>query len=323
MDAIVINSLTKVYGTTLAVDHIDLTIQKGEIMGLLGPNGAGKTTTLMILSTLLKPTLGTAIVNGFDVLAKPAQVRASIGMVFQDPSSDELLTAYENLKLHALMYDVPMRAIDKKINEVLSLVGLQERQHDKVKTYSGGMRRRMEIARGLLHEPKVLFLDEPTLGLDPQTREHIWVYIERLSKDTGMTIVLTTHYMEEAERLCHRVAIIDNGKIIALDTPAALCESLGGDMVFINGKNLQPQELAKLPFVRKIETLDHGLRIAVEDSAKNLQKLLQTAGETEFVTVHLPDLNDVFLHYTGKGIREAQGSVMEHIRAFSKARQNN
>jgi ABC-2 type transport system ATP-binding protein len=196
MNTIETKDLTKRYRELIAVDSLNLSIKKGEIFGLLGPNGAGKTTSLMMLSTLLKPTSGTAIINGFDLLKEPSKVRASIGMVFQDPSSDEILTAYENLKLHALLYNIPVKVIDKKIENVLGLVDLQKRKNDLVKTFSGGMRRRMEIARGLLHEPGIFFLDEPTIGLDPQTREHIWEYIKSLAKNTGMTIILTTHYME-------------------------------------------------------------------------------------------------------------------------------
>ena len=230
MSSIITTNLTKKYGDLTAVDDLNLSIESGEIFGLLGPNGAGKTTAIMMLSTLLKPTSGSATVNGFDIVKQPSRVRESIGIVFQDPSSDDTLTGYENLKLHALMYDVPMKEIDARIEKVMTLVDLHDRTHDIVKKYSGGMRRRMEIARGLLHEPKVLFLDEPTIGLDPQTREHMWHYIESLAKRLHMTIILTTHYMEEEERLCNRIAIIDHGKIAVLDTPANLIASIGGDI---------------------------------------------------------------------------------------------
>ncbi|MDP4261388.1 MAG: ATP-binding cassette domain-containing protein [Bacteroidota bacterium] len=320
-ETIEIKNLTKRYGDLVAVDHVNLSIARGEIFGLLGPNGAGKTTLLMILSTLLKPSSGEAIINGFDVIKQPSRVRQSIGMVFQDPSSDELLTGYENLKLHALMYDVPMNRIDEKIDEVLTLVDLEKRKNHKVKTYSGGMRRRMEIARGLLHQPHVLFLDEPTLGLDPQTREHIWEYIESLAKKTSMTIVLTTHYMEEAEKLCNRIAIIDHGQIIALDTTENLRHTITGDIVSLKGKNLLVEELKKLAFVKKAEQFDDHLQLTVENSGKNLQELLRTAGEIDFVEVHSPDLNDVFLYYTGKEIRESEGDMTEHIRSLTRAKQ--
>ena len=320
--SIEIHKLAKHFADLIAVDDLDLSIGKGEIFGLLGPNGAGKTTLLMMLSTLLKPTSGKALVNGFDVVVQPSQVRQSIGMVFQDPSSDELLSAYENLKLHALMYDVPMKMINRRIDEVLVLVGLESRKHDKVKTYSGGMRRRMEIARGLLHEPHILFLDEPTLGLDPQTREHIWHYIEELARQTEMTVVLTTHYMEEAEKLCGRVAIIDRGKIVALDTTENLRQKITGDLVTLRGAKLPVEGLKKLSFVQKVEEFNERLELTIENAPKNLEELLRTAGQIDFVEVRSPDLNDVFLFYTGKEIREEQGSALEHIRSLSKAKQS-
>jgi len=321
MDAITITNLTKNYNELTAVNGINFSVRQGEIFGLLGPNGAGKTTTLMMLSTLLKPTSGSATVNGFDVTAKPGEVRSSIGMVFQDPSSDELLSGYENLKLHALLYNLPLNIINKKIDEVLGLVDLQKRKNDMVRTYSGGMRRRMEIARGLLHAPKILFLDEPTLGLDPQTREHIWDYIMSLAKNTGMTIVVTTHYMEEADHLCNRVAIIDHGKIVALDSPDNLKRALGGDIVLLKGDSLNTEAIKKLSFVKAVEKQGVFTQISVVDSAKNLPELLRTAGEVTYVQSHSPDLNDVFLYYTGKEIREEEGSGMENMRAMTRARQ--
>jgi ABC-2 type transport system ATP-binding protein len=259
-------------------------------------------------------------VNDFDVCKEPAKVRNSIGMVFQDPSSDELLTGYENLKLHALMYDVPLKDINRKIDDVLTLVDLKERKKDIVKKYSGGMRRRMEIARGLLHQPEILFLDEPTLGLDPQTRERIWEYIETLARNMNMTIILTTHYMEEAEKLCDRIAIIDHGKIIKLDSPENLKKALKGDTVSIKGRNLFIHRLKKLAFVRKIIRSDGSVQLTVENAAKNLPRLLQAAGEVDYVEVHSPDLNDVFLHYTGKEIREQKGDEMEQLRTFTRMR---
>jgi ABC-2 type transport system ATP-binding protein len=320
MNTIETKDLTKRYRELIAVDSLNLSIKKGEIFGLLGPNGAGKTTSLMMLSTLLKPTSGTAIINGFDLLKEPSKVRASIGMVFQDPSSDEILTAYENLKLHALLYNIPVKVIDKKIENVLGLVDLQKRKNDLVKTFSGGMRRRMEIARGLLHEPGIFFLDEPTIGLDPQTREHIWEYIKSLAKNTGMTIILTTHYMEEADRLCDRVAIIDEGKIVALESPDNLKHGLGGDIVLLKGTNLAVEDIKKLHFVKAVEEQGAFLQLSIEESGKHLQELLKVAGEIEFVQAHSPDLNDVFLHYTGREIREEEGSSMDRLRAISRAK---
>ena len=319
MDTIKIEGLTKRYEELAAVESLNLTIKEGEVFGLLGPNGAGKTTTLMMLSTLLKPTSGTALVNGYDVVKEPARVRSAIGMVFQDPSSDEILTAYENLKLHALLYNVPAGQIDKKIDNVLGLVDLVKRKKDLVKQFSGGMRRRMEIARGLLHEPKIFFLDEPTIGLDPQTREHIWEYITSLAKNTGMTIILTTHYMEEADKLCDRVAIMDNGKIVALDTPGNLKKGLGGDIVLLKGRGLNVEALKALKYVTCAEEQGAYIQLAVEDSGRHLQEILRVAGEIESVEAHSPDLNDVFLHYTGREIREEEGSSMDRVRAIKKA----
>ena len=303
MNIIEINNLTKKYDKITAVDGISLSIKKGEIFGLLGPNGAGKTTTLMMLSTLLKPTSGTAVVNNFDVTKNPLQVRDSIGMVFQDPSSDNVLTAYENLKLHALLYDVPMKEIDGRINKVMKLVELETRLHDTVKKFSGGMRRRMEIARGLLHEPGIFFLDEPTIGLDPQTREHMWHYIKSLAQKNGMTIILTTHYMEEAETLCDRIAIVDHGKIIALDTPKNLIASLGGDIVILRGADASIDETA-LSFKAQCKKTDGYLKITLENMNKNLQELLNNAKSVDAVEVHSANLNDVFLHFTGRDIRD-------------------
>ena len=211
--------LTKKYGDLVAVDSLNLKIEYGEVFGLLGPNGAGKTTLISMLCTIINPSSGSAAVNGFDILKQAANVRRSIGIVFQDPSIDDRLTGRENLKLHACLYDMPSDLTKNRIAEVLKLVDLEDRADSRMRTYSGGMRRRLELARGLLHNPKVLFLDEPTLGLDPQTREHIWAYIEDLARKDQVTIILTTHYMEEAERLCGRVAIIDYGKIKVADTP--------------------------------------------------------------------------------------------------------
>ncbi len=309
MESIKTIELKKTYGEIKAVDGINLAVGEGEIFGLLGPNGAGKTTLLMMLSTLLKPTSGTAIVNGFNVVTRPDKVRESIGMVFQDPSSDTLLSGYENLKLHALMYNLPLKEINKKIEKVLELVDLQKRQHDVVKKYSGGMRRRLEIARGLLHEPKIFFLDEPTLGLDPQTRQHIWTYIRALAEKIKMTIIVTTHYMEEAEKLCNRIAIIDHGRIVALDSPENLIHATGGDIVSLKGQKLNLKELESLTFVKGIKIVEGKFQLAVENAGKNLQEILSTAGEVEFVKVHSPDLNDVFLFYTGREMREEGDEV--------------
>lgn len=214
--------LTKKFHDFTAVNEISFEVKKGEIFAFLGPNGAGKSTTIKILTTLLSPTEGKVIVNGFDGLKDKDSVRKSFGIVFQDPSLDDDLTAYENMQLHAVLYSVPVKELEARIKDLLTFVELLDRKDNLVKTFSGGMKRRLEIARGLLHHPQILFLDEPTLGLDPQTRNHMWQYVQELSKKEGMTVFFTTHYMEEAERIAQRIAIIDHGKIIAIGTSEEL-----------------------------------------------------------------------------------------------------
>jgi ABC-2 type transport system ATP-binding protein len=304
MHVIVTNNLTKKYNSLIAVNDLSLQIEEGEIFGLLGPNGAGKTTTLMMLTTLIPPTSGTAIINGFDIIHEPDQVRKSIGIVFQDPSSDETLTGYENLKLHGLLYDMDSELREQRIQEVLELVELTQRQHDMVKKYSGGMRRRLELARGLMHHPKILFLDEPTLGLDPQTRGHIWVYIKELAQEEHITIIITTHYMEEADRLCDRLAIVDQGAIAVLGPPENLKKDLGGDIIRLRGKDGQFEALRDLDFVKDIRTRGGDVLITVKDASVHLQEVLNRVGQVESVEVRPLTLEDVFLHYTGRAIRE-------------------
>jgi len=299
-------NLTKSFGRLMAVDHVNLSIREGEIFGLLGPNGAGKTTTLSMLATLLKPTDGTAKVNRHDILREPDAVRRSIGIVFQDPSSDDILTGRENLYLHALMFGVENTIREQRIIEVLRLVDLEDRAKSLVKTYSGGMRRRLELARGLLHKPKILFLDEPTLGLDPQTREHIWQYIRRLVDQERVTVIITTHYMDEAERLCDRVAIIDDGRIVALDTPESLKQVIGGDIIRLRIKHPTLSPIKELKYVVKVEQTDGFVLLTVKDSSVHLQEILSLVGNVESVELRTPTLNDVFLHYTGHEIREAE-----------------
>jgi len=297
-------NLTKRYNGTNVVDNLTLRVEEGEIFGLLGPNGAGKTTTLLMLTTLRPPTSGTAKVNSFDVVRQPDQVRKSIGIVFQDPSSDDILSGYENLKLHGMIYDMPDELREKRIEEVLALVDLTERRNDLVKKYSGGMRRRLELARGLMHHPKILFLDEPTLGLDPQSREHIWEYIEKLAKEERVTIVITTHYMDEADRLCDRLAIIDSGDIVVLGSPKRLKKDLGGDIVRLKRKNLSIKALKHLDYVKKVSKCDGEVCLTVKDANKHLQEILEAVGKVESVEIRSPTLNDVFLHYTGRAMRE-------------------
>jgi len=304
MPAVSIQNLTKTYGTLLAVDNLRLEIEEGEVFGLLGPNGAGKTTTLMMLVTLIPPTSGSASVNGFDIVTRAEQVRKSIGVVFQDPSSDETLTGYENLNLHGMLYGMPAVLREQRIEEVLALVGLTQRKDDVMKKYSGGMRRRLELARGLMHHPTILFLDEPTLGLDPQARERIWEYVKNLAEKKNITIILTTHYMEEADRLCNRIAIIDRGKVAALGSPARLKQEIGGDRVFLAGARGDGKDLLDLEFVRQAEPVSGGISLVVEDARRHLQEILSRSGPVESVDIRPVTLEDVFLHHTGREMRE-------------------
>src|SRR6266702_589974 len=230
---VVVQKLSRAFGRIEAVKGIDLSVERGETFGFLGPNGAGKSTTIKMLCTLLHPTSGNAWINGYDVVRESNAVRHSIGIVFQEPTLDEYLSAEQNLYYHCMIYHMPAHLRRKRIQEMLELVGLEERSRDLVRTFSGGMKRRLEVARGLLHEPQTLFLDEPTVGLDPQTRRSVWEHVLRLRESTGLTIFMTTHYMEEAE-YCDRIAIIDNGQIVALDTPAALKHMVGQDIVRLN-----------------------------------------------------------------------------------------
>ncbi|HDR72853.1 MAG TPA: ATP-binding cassette domain-containing protein [Methanoculleus sp.] len=323
MPAIAAENLTRTFGDLTAVDRISFTIEEGEIFGLLGPNGAGKTTTISMLSTMLRPTAGKASINGYDILRDQDGVRTSIGIVFQDQSLDEELTAYENMDFHGRLYRIPGERRRAKIAGLLALVGLQDRQHDLVKTYSGGMRRRLEIARGLLHEPKVLFLDEPTLGLDPQTRNHLWEYIERLNEEKGITIILTTHYMEEADRLCDRVAIIDHGGIIAMDTPQALKNQIGGDVVTIHSPD--PDAVAgsmDAPWIAHIERRDGSVVLSMQDAEQHIPGIVtglvsRDIGITS-LSVRKPTLEDVFLHFTGRSIREETASGRDVMRLYHR-----
>jgi len=248
-------------------------------------------------------------------LTEAAAVRKSIGIVFQEPSSDDILTGRENLYLHALMYGVDRRIREQRFREVLKLVDLEDRADGQVKKYSGGMRRRLELARGLLHKPKILFLDEPTLGLDPQTREHIWQYIRRLVDLEHATVILTTHYMEEAERLCDRVAIIDDGRIIALDTPERLKHIIGGDIIRLRIQNPQLGRIKELGYVVKIDQAGDLVTLTVKDSGVHLQEILSLVGDVKSVELRTPTLNDVFLHFTGHEIRgdNAEGGFFQRV----------
>jgi ABC-2 type transport system ATP-binding protein len=346
---IILKNLTKKFARIVAVDNVSLDIHEGEVFGLLGQNGAGKTTIIHILATLLKPTSGTAEINGYDIIREPSKVRKNIGIVFQAPSSDDMLTGFENLKIHSYLYGVPSELRIKRINELLKLVGLYERKNDIVKKYSGGMRRRLEIARGLIHKPKVIFLDEPTLGLDPNSRKSMWNYIQKLVKEEKITIILTTHYMEEADILCDRIGFINRGKIIAIDTPEQLKRRIKnnnngkymGDIIKLYFKvtdntndvysniNVLAENLKVLKsfkFVKNIEQKEVDNRknklviiLQVEDINYNLPILLKSIDNVESVEFSQPTLDDVFHTFTQGAINEMpEGGFMERYAQYEK-----
>ena len=315
-----IDDLRKRYGTVEAVKGISFTVRPGEVFGFLGPNGAGKTTTIRILATLLLPTSGRAILDGHDVVREPTAVRRSIGIVFQDPSLDTRLSAELNLRFHAMLYGMPPDRIAPRIDEVLEMVELADRKRALVMTFSGGMKRRLEIARGLLHAPRVLFLDEPTVGLDLQTRNRIWDYVLDLRHREGVTVFMTTHYIEESER-CDRIAIIDHGQIVALDTPEALKQRVGGDVITIRSSDAAG-------LARRIQQQFGG-----DPRASDGVVVLERPGGAEFVpqvvaafpglvtsvAVQRPTLDDVFLKLTGRAIREESASSVDQLRLMSRA----
>ncbi len=321
MDAIRVENLTKTFKDVTAVDRVSFSVPEGELFGLLGPNGAGKTTTINVLSTLLYPTSGRAEVAGHDVATSRDEVRKAIGVVFQEPALDGKLTGRENLEFHAMMYGLGKEARRRRIDEVLGLVELADRAASLVEKYSGGMKRRLEIGRGLIHRPRVLFLDEPTLGLDTQTRRHIWEYIKRLNRDHGVTIVLTTHYMEEADILCERIAIMDHGRFVALDSPARLKDILGGDVVSLEVEGAAGDllaEIAKLEWVKTANRHDGVLTMTMERGERRIPELVTLAQArgvlVRSVNLHKPSLEDVFLHFTGSTIREREAGVGDRNR---------
>ncbi|MDX6219043.1 MAG: type transport system ATP-binding protein [Frankiales bacterium] len=314
MNAVEVRGLEKSYGDVPAVRGVDFDVRVGETFGFLGPNGAGKSTTIKILCTLAKATGGSATVAGFDVQRQRDDVRRHIGLVFQDTTLDNYLSAEMNLRFHAGLYGMPREAVQPRLRQVMEMVGLWERRESKVLTFSGGMKRRLEIARGLMHSPRVLFLDEPTVGLDPQTRASIWEYIERLRKEEEITIFLTTHYMDEAEH-CDRIAIMDEGKLVALDTPAALKASVGTDRVTIRTED-DEEALARLPGA--IQTSE-GVVINVEDGEAYVPQLFGSLGvPITNVSISRPSLDDVFLSYTGRTIRDTE-SVGPQLPPFMAA----
>ncbi|MBA2322767.1 MAG: ATP-binding cassette domain-containing protein [Pseudonocardiales bacterium] len=311
--AVRVRGLVKTYGTVEAVRGIDLDVNPGEIFGFLGPNGAGKSTTINILCTLTEATEGTASVAGFDVNKQRAQVRRHIGLVFQDPTLDGYLTGEQNLKFHGELYGVDRSTAANRREQVLTMVGLWERRGDEVNKYSGGMRRRLEIARGLLHSPKVLFLDEPTIGLDPQTRKSIWAYLNQLHRTEQAettTVFVTTHYMDEAEN-CDRIAIMNEGRIVALDTPDRLKAGVGADRVQIStADDADAIRALKQRFGLDAAVHEDLVTVAVPDGAGFIPRLFTELGvEIRSVTVQRPTLDDVFLAHTGSTIRDAEAGA--------------
>ncbi|HYI63023.1 MAG TPA: ATP-binding cassette domain-containing protein [Acidimicrobiales bacterium] len=305
--AVRVRGLRKRFGDFTAVDGIDLDVTPGETFGFLGPNGAGKSTTIKILCTLAEPTEGTAAVAGFDVVSQRDQVRRHIGLVFQDTTLDQYLTAERNLRFHAELYGIPREVLDDRLRRVLEMVGLWERRGSKVQNFSGGMKRRLEIARGLMHSPRVLFLDEPTVGLDPQTRRSIWEYIDELRRTEAITIFLTTHYMDEAEN-CDRIAIIDTGRIIALDTPDGLKASVDTDTVRLRTVDDGAATVAlRDRFALEAVAVEDGIEVKVPDGEAFVPAVVTGLGvAVTSINVRRPTLDDVFLSYTGRTIRDAE-----------------
>jgi len=303
-------NLTKKFNGFTAVDSISFSVKKGEIFGFLGPNGAGKTTTIKMLTTLLNPSNGNATVADFDIIKKRNEVRQNIGIVFQEPALDTELNGEENLEYHARMYGLKKENRKTRIDEVLKLVDLEDKRKVLVKNYSGGMKRRLEIARGLMHYPTVLFLDEPTLGLDSQTRRAIWEYIKKMNKEEKTTIFLTTHYMDEADYLCDRVGIIDHGKILVIDEINSLKESVAEDLITLTCDDLEKlkEKLGKEKWINKIKQHDSTLNLGVKKGDEKIPKIIELAQKNSIIiksiSVRKPTLEDVFISYTGRTIRD-------------------
>lgn len=316
MYSIETKSLSKSFGDLKAVDEVSFFVEEGEIFGFLGPNGAGKSTTMMILTTLLKPTSGVALVSGFNVRENPKQVREKIGYVQQETTVDEYLTGRENLLLQARLNHIPKNQMDSRIDEVLKLIELSDKQHEPVVTYSGGMRKRLDIAGGLLHRPKVLFLDEPTVGLDIQTRRKIWEYIKKIHDEFEMTIFLSTHYMEEADQLCDRIGIIDGGKIQVIDSPQNMKSAMGNEVISLsientNSENLFLSELKKIELINKINQDQKKITLFASKGTEVIPKIFQISSDLgikiDSISLTQPTLDDVFISYTGHEIRDDDG----------------
>jgi ABC-2 type transport system ATP-binding protein len=303
-------NISKKYDDFTAVDSVNLKVPKNSVYGVLGPNGAGKTTLISMLCTILHPTQGSAMVNGYDIVKNPKEVRASIGIVFQSRALDDILTGREHLEMHAALYGVPKDLREERLEEILDLIALGPKADEFVKTYSGGMKRRLEIGRGLIHHPKVLFLDEPTLGLDPQTRESIWEYIQKLNQEEKVTVLMTTHYMEEADKLCDEVAIINRGQIITADSPSNLKRELKADTITIRVD--KPEEFMEkaqtLAFVKDIFAADSEIKMMVERGDYLVPEIVNFANQNDIfvnsIELEHPNLEDVFLKYTGRTISE-------------------
>ena len=314
LNAIDVNSLTKKFGSSKAVDNISFTVEEGEIFGFLGPNGAGKSTTMMILTTLLKPTSGHALVGGYNVVSEAKKVREKIGFVQQEISVDEFLTGRENLYLHARINQIPRNLIKSRIDDVLELVELGEKKDQASLTYSGGMRKRLDIANGLLSRPSVLFLDEPTVGLDIQTRRKIWGYIKKIRKDFGMTVFISTHYMEEADNLCDRIGIIDHGKIQIIDTPKSMKSAIGNEIISFNLVDGQANQdaiidqIGKIEFVKEVKNKEGLITVFSTKSNEVIPKIFQESANLDMkirsLTLKQPTLDDVFISYTGHDLRD-------------------
>jgi ABC-2 type transport system ATP-binding protein len=313
-ETVKVDNLTKDFKGFRAVDRVSFQVERGEIFGFLGPNGAGKTTTVKMLCTLLRPSSGRAQVAGYDIERQPSQVRRSIGIIFQDPSLDDRLSARENLRFHGIIYKIPRRALAERIVQSLTWMELEGRADDLVRNFSGGMKRRLEIARGLLHAPHVLFLDEPTIGLDPQTRHRIWEYMLRLRQEQRITLFMTTHYMDEAE-YCDRIAIIDQGTIIALDTPRALKAHVRGDVISLRTSNdVQAKQELLDKYGLPATSDQQGLYFEVANGTEFIPRLVrELAAQVVSVSVRQPTLDDVFLKLTGKKIRDTEASNKEKL----------
>jgi ABC-2 type transport system ATP-binding protein len=319
--AIEVEHLVRKFDTFTAVDDVSFSVAPGEVFGFLGPNGAGKSTTIKMLCTLLKPTSGTARIDGHDVVRDPAGVRNAIGIIFQDYSLDDRITAVENLRFHCMIYHVPRGVRAERIAQVLAMVNLTDRANDRVRTFSGGMKRRLEIARGLLHHPSVLFLDEPTVGLDPQTRQNIWEHINELRREHGITVFMTTHYMDEAE-YCDRIAIMDHARLIALDTPFQLKASLGGDRIRLRTEdNEAAVDILGSRYGLEALIEDGRVVFAVTRGDEFAPDLLRTFPiPVQSIEIAHPTLNDVFLQMTGREIRDEGADKHDKLRAQMQRR---